>query len=150
MITPNLAQKTDQVGEPWKERITFNRAKTTVLPLLRCLTSSANPRSEIPNTSCSIAFLVNSYLASGKYITKLLCKIFLWLTIFNLSPTVQVQGNLPIADNHFIIFPIFNPSTNSTSFSCPFSIHWVISFWQDVSQMKLPVNGYMLHSLVIG
>lgn len=49
-------------------RQTFYRTKTT-LPLdVRCFTGLTDPGCKVSNIFCSIAFLVNSYLTSIKYV----------------------------------------------------------------------------------
>jgi hypothetical protein len=36
------------------------------------------------------------------------------------------HSDIPVANNYFIVVPILNPSANSTTFSCPFSIDWIV------------------------
>lgn len=45
-------------------------------------------------------------------------------TYQQLHPTKK----LPVANNYFIVIPIFNPTADGTSFCCPFSMHRFIYF----------------------
>lgn len=51
---------------------------------------------------------------------------------------------IPVADNDFVVVPIFNPSTDSTSFRCPLSINRLIFLCH--SENENVVSSYMKES----
>ena len=76
------------------------------------------------NISSPIAFLMHCYLASDKKKerTNILNND---MGMLHKSPLI-----VPVADNNLVVVPVFNPSTNCTSFCCPFRIDRFIPLCQ--------------------
>lgn len=116
-------------------RQTFYRTKTT-LPLdVRGFTGLTDPRCKVSNIFCSIAFLVNSYLTSIKYVMHfVLIEMQFIIYIVNIDKKTskwQIEDAiLPVANDNFIVVPVFNPSTNSTALCSPLSINRFILLCQ--------------------